>query len=256
MPYLIPALPKYTLTRIDGEERTYETPLGVSNSVTTVLDITGDKQGLMEWRESIGAELADRIKNLAAFRGTGTHDWIEQYLLTGEDPCDPQEYHFLFQPYWESIKPFLDCVVQPVVMETTIHHPDDFAGTLDCIGYLSNFTYITPEGEVKTLKADGDYPSLIDWKTADKPLTGLKLYDYTLQVAAYRKGAEYVYKPMGLKLPRAVIAVAIANQDLQLIELDASALDQLYLHFLARIQRAVFIKNKKPARKFALSRKK
>lgn len=251
--YLIQALPKYTLNRKDGAERTYDTPDGEARSVTTVLDLTADKQGLHEWRENVGEEEADRVKFIAGARGTGTHSWIEQYMIDKIDPVNPDFYNFLIEPYWWSIKPFLQAVAKPLVLETTVYHPSRFAGTLDAIAYLNEFWYYTLEGDYLRLAPDTDQPTLVDWKTADKPLSGVKLYDYKLQVAAYRKAANYVYKPMGLNIRRAVIAVGIANDRSQIIELDESTLDQLFLHFLARLQRVTFARANQPRKRSVFS---
>lgn len=226
-------LPRLELERNDGEERTYETPIGSKRSATTILDLTADKRRLEEWRESIGYEQADRIRMIAAARGTGTHGWIENYFVDRKDPRDPLNYDFLVEPYWESIFPFLQTVIHPVVIEAPVYHPDGFAGTLDCIAYLAE---------------DTTQPSLVDWKTADKPLDQQKLYEYTLQVAAYRKAANYVYAAQGLNITRAVIAVGILHDKPQIEELNEDDLDQLYLHFLARLEQVTFIKSR-PTRK-------
>ncbi|MGA0706335.1 MAG: hypothetical protein ACO3P8_12365, partial [Steroidobacteraceae bacterium] len=74
------------------------------------------------------------------------------------------------------------------------------------------------------------------WKTADKPCKPVKLYEYSLQLAAYCAAANHVYRPQGLHIKRAVVAVALPDEDHQLHELDEEALTQLYSHFLARLQ--------------------
>lgn len=226
-------LPRLQFKRIDGEERTYDVPIGRTRSATTILGLTADKQKLEEWRERIGTVEADRIKAVAAGRGTGTHEWVEHYFGDRKDPKDPNYYNFLIEPYWDSIYPFLQLVKHVCVLESTVYHPDGFAGTLDCIGYLLE---------------DYDQPSLIDWKTADKPLDEWKLYDYSLQVAAYRKAANFVYADQGLNIKKAVIAVGLLHQPAQIVHLDEDALEQYYLHFLARIQQVTFLKSR-PARK-------
>jgi hypothetical protein len=214
----IRALPRFELIRNDAEEgRTYTTPDGRFASVTNILSGTRDQTGLQQWRESVGEERADFIRNTAAFRGTRLHEAVEQYLLDGQRPA----FNFLVTPYWNSIRPFVESIDYPVVMEAPVWHSDGYAGTLDCIAYL-------PE--------DGSQPSLLDWKSADRRCKPDKLYEYGLQLAAYRHAANHVYRPQGLCINKASVIVAIPDEKYQRHDLDEDALDQLYLHFLARLR--------------------
>lgn len=221
------ALPRYEPIRshTDGE-RTYDTPVGSLFSVTTILSGSRDNSGIEQWRESVGHERADFIRDLACFRGEGHHSNIERYLLDGTEP----EFNFLLSPYWKSFKPFLSRIDGPLLMEGAIWHSDGYAGTLDCIAYL---------------KDDADQPTLLDWKTADRPCKPDKLYEYSIQLAAYRQAANYVYAHMGLVIDRALLVVAIPDESFQLHELDKRALDQLYKHFLARLQRFTFARKRR-----------
>lgn len=216
-PDRIKSLPKFELLRFDSEEgRTYGTPEGERHSVTSVLDGTKDKQKLMEWREWVGEEKADMIRDLAAFRGTKLHEAVEEYLLSGKEP----PFSFTLNSYWKSARLFLPRVEHPVIMEAPVWHPDGYAGTLDCIAYLDD---------------DDAQPTLLDWKTADKVCKPPKIYEYSLQLAAYRAAANHVYRPQGLNIQRAVLVVALLDQAPQIEEFDEDALDQLYLHFQGRL---------------------
>jgi hypothetical protein len=106
-------------------------------------------------------------------------------------------------------------------MEAMVWHPDGYAGTLDCIAYL-------PEDDAQ--------PTLLDWKTADRICKPDKLYEYSLQLAAYRAAANHVYRPQGLNINKASVIVALPDQKHQRHDLDEEALDQLYKHFLARLR--------------------
>lgn len=215
----IRGLPKYEPLRShENGERSYSTPLGACSSVTTILSNTRDSSGLQAWRESVGEARADFICNLASFRGTRHHDAVERYLLDGTEPG----FDFLNTPYWNSTRAFLDRVRKPLVMEGAIYHPLRYAGTFDCIAYLDN---------------DGEQPSLLDWKTADKTRNPVKMYEYSLQVAAYVAAANYVYKPQGLNITRALIVVAIPDESPQIEELSPRQLAQYMQHFEARIKR-------------------
>ena len=215
-------LPHYEPVRSHtGDERLYSTPVGACPSVTTVLSGSRDQSGLEAWRESVGSERADFISSLACHRGTIHHEYIENYLKDGSEPG----FDFLQTPYWKSTRAFLDTVTTPLLMEGAIWHPDGFAGTLDCIAYLSE---------------DGLQPTLLDWKTADSPRKPDKIYEYSLQCAAYSAAANYVYGHLGLHITQAKIVIAIADSPPQIETLDERALTQLYKHFLARLKRYTF----------------
>lgn len=216
----IPCLPVYEPVRAEDEngQRMYVTPDGYSPSVTTVLSNTRDNSGLQRWREDIGEARADEIVQVACFRGEKLHQYVQDYLSKGAAP----RRTMLMAGYWNSIAPFLTTVDQALAMEGAVWHPDGYAGAFDCIAYLAD---------------DLEQPTLLDWKTANKPCDKRKLYDYSLQVAAYVNACNYVYKPQGLRIEQAKIVVAIPAHHPQIVTFDARALEQLYQHFLARVQR-------------------
>ena len=217
-------LPKHTLERDDNHPlggRHYNTELGWAGSVTNKIGQSKDMTGINEWREWKGKEKADEILKVAGFRGTGTHNNVEQFLLTGAEP----KFCMLRTPYWNSIKEFLVKIEHTALMEGAVWHPDGFAGSLDHLGYI-----IEDRGEI----------SLSDWKSAEKYIDESKvagqqkLYDYKLQVAAYKAAAEYVYRDYGLYIPRARIVLAIPDAAPQVFKLEADELKQLFIHFQAR----------------------
>jgi hypothetical protein len=212
-------LPRYEAVRCNEDgQRLYETPEGKYYSVTTILSGSKDMSGLEQWRESVGEKEAERILRVACARGDATHLNVENWMLKGEEP----KLNLLTAPYWKSIRPFLDQVKQPLLIEGAVWHKDGYAGTLDCLATLQEY---------------GDEPILLDWKTADKPKKKDRLYDYSLQCAAYAKAASYVYANLGVKIRTAKIVVAIADDVCQVETLDGDALDQLYTHFKARMTR-------------------
>ncbi len=58
-----------------------------------------------------------------------------------------------------------------------------------------------------------------------------------MQVSAYAAALNFVYAKQGLKVRRAKIVVAIANSKPQIETVEEDALDQLFQHFLARLER-------------------
>ena len=216
---ILKELPRYEAIRVEDDgKRVYETPQGRFPSVTTVLSKTGNKLEILKWRESIGDKKADEILRVACARGDGTHLNAEHWLKTREEP----KLNLMTRRYWRSMRPFLDQVDRPLLIEGAVWHKDGYAGTLDCLATLTEF---------------GDEPILCDWKTADRPKTRDRLYDYSLQCAAYVKAANYVYANLGIKIRQAKIVIAIAEHPCQVETLNENALAQLYIHFKARLKR-------------------
>jgi len=209
------AIPKYEAIRtmVDGH-RVYATPLGYKPSVTTVLK---DDSKFAGWRQWKGEGKANEILNRASARGTWTHDSAEHFLTTNEDP----EFHFSYQPFYNSLRPFLESIDHTLLIEGAIWNSDNYAGACDCIGYMPD---------------DSDQPTLIDFKTANKPVEGSKLYSYELQVAAYIKAANFTYRKEGLCVKRGLIAVAMPNRVCQVHELGRNDINQLYCHFLEKLE--------------------
>jgi len=219
-------LPKYEPHRviIDGD-RKYHTPSGVAAGVTTILSGTRDNTALKAWEAWKGEEEANAIRNTAAWRGNRVHEAVEFYL--DHDRTEPEIKSWFVKSYWSSLRLFLPRIEQDLLGEGAIWHPEPsaFGGTFDRLAYLVD---------------DGDQPSLLDWKTADNPIKPDKQYEYSLQVAAYVAGVNYVYGRMGLAVRRALIVVALPNREPQLIELTEGELHQLFRHFEARLQRYTF----------------
>jgi hypothetical protein len=223
-------------------ERTYEAPTGLASSVTTILSGSRDNTEIELWRESVGTEKADAIRDFAAARGTDHHSLIEQFLKDHKEPA----FDYVQSSYWSSTRPFLDTIEHCLLNEGAIWHPEGFAGKLDNISYLSRAELLVwdkDHGAVSVIQvADDLQPTLIDWKTADTPRNPKKMYEYSLQAAAYVAGANYVYGNLGLDIQRAKIVVALPDQPPQIKTLVKDELDQLFEHFLARLQRYTFAK--------------
>lgn len=152
------------LQRMDSENgRTYQTPSGKAYpSVTSVVGLLKAQQ-IQEWRQSVGAEEANKISGRASRRGTAIHSLCENYLL-GKNPT-PSPFD---QEMFSSIKPFLDRIDNIHCLETQLYsHHLEVAGTVDCIAEF-----------------DGKL-CVIDFKTASKPKRRDWIHDYFMQTSAY-----------------------------------------------------------------------
>ena len=103
-------IPEIKAKTTDGV-RLYETPEGkFYPSITTVLK-NRDKQGLFEWRQKVGEDVANYVARTAATRGTQVHHFCEKYLNNLEDTDDWNEYkkgRFLSHCLFSQLKPYLD----------------------------------------------------------------------------------------------------------------------------------------------------
>lgn len=180
---------EFNLTRDDsGPYRVYRDNNGlVYKSVTSFVgQFSTGKADIEIWRNSIGAEEADRVTKAAGTRGTAIHEACEKLLLN--------------QP-WNDISMFYkgDFLVMKKHLET---HVDDIfvlehqmfskklglAGTVDCVG-----------------KYDGKM-SIIDFKTSSRLKYRDEINSYFLQCAAY---AIMVYERYGLRIDELVILMVV-----------------------------------------------
>jgi genome maintenance exonuclease 1 len=187
---------KYDIEAITTEEgRRYRVPNGPSEvlyeSVTTALgDLPGKKEGLMEWRQKVGEEEANRISRQAANRGTKVHWMLENYL----NGTDEYELSYGQMPdavqMFAQIKPILDAGIQKVYMQecALFSHEYRLAGRVDLICQINNEL------------------TVVDFKTSRKPKKEEWIEDYFLQCAAYSFMVEEMY---GEKVSTNLIMIAV-----------------------------------------------
>lgn len=152
------------LTRIDTPEgRFYDTPSGKKYpSVTTVTGFKS-KDSILEWRNKVGHEEANKISKRASLRGTQIHTLCEDYLLG--KPVQPSIFD---QEIFSSIIPHLDKIDNIHALESPLYsHHLQVAGTVDCIAEY--------EGKL----------SVIDFKTSAKIKQRDWITGYFLQTSAY-----------------------------------------------------------------------
>lgn len=154
-------------TEVDGK-RHYVTPQGnVYPSVTTVIsrykEATSD--GIQKWRDKVGHERADKIRDNAADFGTAIHSMAEAYIK--DEPLP--EADFFQKDRWAGLKRVIDRNFGAVYACETCLYSDvlKIAGRTDVIGEFNGV------------------PSLIDFKNSNKPKL-LKYVDtWFLQGSAY-----------------------------------------------------------------------
>lgn len=144
--------------------RKYITPDGKRlPSVTTILSRTKDMSFLDEWKNSIGIEKAEKIRDEAAIIGTAMHTNLENYI-TGKDISGSYMSKVLSQLI---IKNGLCNVSEIWGNEVPLYTKDLYAGTTDAIGIFNG------------------KPAIIDFKNSLRNKEKSHIGDYFLQLSAY-----------------------------------------------------------------------
>ena len=162
-----------------NNERHYDIGESKLPSVTTILQATlpeEKKASLAQWKQRVGADNAEVIKNTAANRGSIMHRIIESYLL-GQRHADlsdlGQQAGVMAQIiYDEGLKGSMNEIWGT---ELTLYYPGLYAGASDLAGIY--------EGR----------ESIMDFKQANKPKRKEWITDYFLQLAAYATAHNQVY---------------------------------------------------------------
>lgn len=146
--------------------RFYFTPNGAKYpSITTILGST-PKQGILDWRESLGHVAADKEMKRAAERGTAVHLMNEKFLNNESNPIENQKTSDIAE--FNSLKMLLRNVNNIVAQETALYSDIlKVAGRVDCIAEY--------KGKL----------SIIDFKTSTNSKKSEMIGDYFKQTAAY-----------------------------------------------------------------------
>ena len=155
-------------------------------SVTTILAKTKDQSYLTGWKNKVGHEEAERIKNLSSKRGTTMHKFLEKYIQgTGYE--DLTEIGIQAKPMAQKI---IEIGLTPVDYyygsEVMLHYPGLYAGATDLVCQHNGLD------------------TIIDFKQANRPKQQEWIDDYYLQIAAYAMAHDYVY---GSKIRQGIIMI-------------------------------------------------
>ena len=181
-----------------NDQRHYDIGQEKLPSVTTILQATQSdekKQILANWKQKVGENKAESIKNEAANRGTIMHRIIEGYI-TGEGHADLSDMGQAAGTMAQTIfKEGLKGSMEEVWgSEITLYYPGLYAGACDLAGVY--------EGR----------ESIIDFKQSNRPKKREWIDDYFMQMAAYAMAHNYVY---GTKIQSGVILMCTPNNYFQ-----------------------------------------
>ena len=162
-------------------------------SVTTVLSGTSkSKDGLVQWRNRVGDEEADRIIKQSTDIGTAVHEAIEKFLnKEGWDNFENTSDQILAKNISNKfIKDALKGITEIWGLEVGLILNNLYAGTADCVGLYK------------------DIPTLIDFKTAKKIKKRDWIEDYFLQGCAYANAHNVMF---GTDIQQIVILMVDRN---------------------------------------------
>ena len=129
---LHPEIPKIKQVSIDGI-RHYETPDGTLISITSLLK-NFTPQGILDWRKSVGDEIADKVMRAATDRGSKVHEIIENCLSNKPGNDLIANYGELAYRMFSQMIPAIDKIDRIRALEQGLYSTKyGIAGRVDCI---------------------------------------------------------------------------------------------------------------------------
>ena len=170
--------PTSTRSLIEGN-RHYDVSNEILPSVTTILQATQSdekKASLSKWRQKVGENEAEKIRDEAARRGTAMHEFLEMHLR-GDKLLDLSDEGLAARNMARIIiEQGLKDIDEIWGSEVTLFYPGLYAGQTDLCGIYSG------------------RESIIDFKQTNKPKRTEWIEDYFLQLAGYAMAHDVIYK--------------------------------------------------------------
>lgn len=177
--------------------RVYKVPGGkLYPSITTVLS-SYNKQAILEWRQRVGEEEANRISRLASGRGTKLHNTVEKYLLNEMTDMKIQTMMPDIKEMFFDMRKIIDENIGDIygIEQPLYSHKLRLAGRCDCIAEWN--------GKL----------AIVDWKTASRTKDKDHIKNYFMQATAY---AEMFEELTGKTIDTIVVAIAVQSEPAQL----------------------------------------
>ena len=211
---------------IDGK-RHYAIKSEKLPSVTTILSATESaekREALARWRESKGEEIATRIVDESAARGTAMHKILEKYILE-EGYLDltnvGRDAHNMAI---RVIEQGLCNVPEYYGTECTLYYPGLYAGQTDLVAIHKG------------------KDAIIDFKQTNKPKKREWIEDYCLQLAAYAMAHNFIYKT---KIDKGVIMMCSKDNFYQEFVVEGLEFQKYKHNFLRRVDEYYQTRSKK-----------
>lgn len=209
------------------DERHYAVGDSKLPSVTTILQATQPEEkrlALEAWKNRMGVDAADKVKNDAATRGTAMHTHLEKFLL-GEGYLDLTTEGQASRTMADEIinKGLKNRLAEFWGLEVTLYYPDLYAGATDVVGIYDG-------GE-----------SIVDFKQSNKPKRREWIEDYKLQLAAYALAHNEVY---GTNIQKGVNLICTKDNLYQEFIFDGEEFKQAKYDWLRRVDQYYAQKSK------------
>ena len=208
--------PKTVREAIEGK-RHYVIKTEKLPSVTTILSATESaekREALARWRESKGEEIATRIVDESAARGTAMHKILEKYILeqgyVDLTTVGQQAHNMAIRV----IEQGLCNVPEYYGTECTLYYPGLYAGQTDLVG--------VHKGK----------DAIIDFKQTNKPKKREWIEDYCLQLAAYAMAHNFIYRT---KIDKGVIMMCSKDNFYQEFVVEGKEFQKYKHNFLRRV---------------------
>ena len=183
-------------------------------SVTTILAKTKDQTYLTNWKNKVGHEKAESIKNLSSKRGTAMHKFLEKHIR-GIGYGDVTDIGQEAEPMAKKI---IEIGLAPINeyygSEVMVHYPGLYAGSTDLVCNHN------------------DLESIVDFKQANRPKKPEWMDDYFLQVAAYAMAHDQLY---GSRIRQGVIMICTPDLYYQEFKIQDTELRSWKHKFLKRL---------------------
>jgi len=148
-------------------------------SVTTIISATQSeekRQALANWKARLGATAADRVRDVAAMRGTAMHKYLEAFI----EGSGHKDLTSIGQEAERMAKKVIEAGLGDLEevwgTEVTLYYPDLYAGATDIVGIYNG------------------RESILDFKQTNKPKRREWIDDYFVQLGAYAMAHNYVYQ--------------------------------------------------------------
>ena len=183
-------------------------------SVTTILAKTKNQSYLTAWKNKIGHEKAESIKNLSSKRGTAMHKFLESHVTgVGYDDLTPIGYQA--KPMAKKIVEMgLESVSEIYGSEVMLHYPGLYAGSTDLVCLHNGME------------------TIVDFKQSNRPKKEEWIDDYYLQIAAYAMAHDAYY---GSEIRQGVIMICTPDLYYQEFKITDHGLRTAKHKFLKRL---------------------
>ena len=186
-------IPDIKTQNIDGK-RYYVTSEDTKYpSITTVLSVLS-RQGIMEWRRRVGAEVANAISTKAARRGTHVHQMCEDLI---NNKLNIKEFLPVDVEMFKTIESIIIEKIDKIhAQESALY--SDYLGVAGRVDVIAEW-----EGRL----------SVIDFKTSSKPKKKEWISSYFQQTSAY---AVMFEERTGIPVDQLVVLIAVDQNEPQI----------------------------------------